>query len=220
MKLVRRPTLARTAPFAVYMAFVAIQMSVRDPSAALWLYPVKVLSVAGILLYFWRDYDELAGQALPSLAESAVAIAAGIFVYMAWIHADWEWAVQGERLGYDPYRAGAGSGHVLAGGRLLGAVVVVPIMEELFWRSFLMRYVMSARFETVALGSLTPGAFAITVVLFGVEHHEWVAGMIAGAVYTWLIVRTRSLWPAVIAHGSTNLALGVYVLWTGRWEWW
>src|SRR5581483_8302644 len=202
------------------MAFVAIQMSVRDPSAALWLYPVKVLCVAGILLYFWRDYDELAGQALPSLAESALAIAAGIFVYIAWIHADWDWAVQGERLGYDPYRAGAGSGHVLAGARLLGAVVVVPIMEELFWRSFLMRYVMSARFETVALGSLTPAAFAITVVLFGVEHHEWVAGMIAGAVYTWLIVRTRSLWPAVIAHGSTNLALGVYVLWTGRWEWW
>jgi CAAX prenyl protease-like protein len=93
-------------------------------------------------------------------------------------------------------------------------------MEELFWRSFLLRYLISPRFKTVRLGALTPFSFVVTVVLFGLEHDLWLAGMMAGVAYTLLLNRTGNLWSCVLAHAVTNLALGVHVLMTEEWRWW
>jgi uncharacterized protein len=87
--------------------------------------------------------------------------------------------VKGRGLGYDPSQAGNQFGFVLAGIRLLGATLVVPVMEELFWRSFLLRYLISSRFESVRLGTFTPLSFVVSVVLFGVEHDLWLAWMVA-----------------------------------------
>jgi CAAX prenyl protease-like protein len=128
--------------------------------------------------------------------------------------------MQGRGAGYDPFRAGPDVGLVLAGIRLFGAVAVVPIMEELFWRSFLLRYVISPRFQSVRLGTFTPLSFLLTVALFGVEHDLWLAGMVAGAAYSFLVYRTGQLWPSVLAHAVTNLGLGLEVLATGDWRWW
>ena len=108
----------------------------------------------------------------------------------------------------------------LAGIRIFGASVVVPIMEELFWRSFLIRWIVNTRFESVPLGTFTVGSFLITVVLFGLEHNLWLAGMMAGAAYNLLLYRTGRIWPCILAHGLTNFLLGVHVLVTQEWQWW
>ena len=109
---------------------------------------------------------------------------------------------------------------MLATVRLIGAALVVPIMEELFWRSFLLRYLITPKFTTIPVGTFTPMSWLITIVLFGLEHHLWFAGMVAGLAYTLLCYLTGRLWPAIIAHGVTNLCLGIHVLVTEEWYWW
>ena len=222
----------RILPFALYMACLALAAGLAwvaqavpalaswGPAADLWLYSVKTAVVLGALAFFWPRYDELKGRPFGGGGDVVRAVAVGLVVYLAWVRMDWPWAMQGTPSGYDPFRAGEGLGTVLAGIRLFGAVVVVPVMEELFWRSFLLRYVIEPRFESVRLGTFTPLSFLITVVLFGFEHHLWLAGMLAGAAYTILLYRTGRLWPCILAHAVTNLALGVHVLVTQQWYWW
>ena len=104
--------------------------------------------------------------------------------------------------------------------RIAGAVLVVPLMEELFWRSFLIRYIIDKNFDTVRMGTFTWVSFLLTVVLFGLEHNYIYAGIMAGIVYNLLLYRTRSLAHCVLSHAVTNLALAIYVLFTGKWQFW
>ena len=212
--------MARVAPFAVYLLWMGIASVLHwlGTSLPLWLYPLKAGSVALVLAWFWDSYTELR-VARPGLAEMWAAFSAGIVVYVLWVRMDWSWAVLGQPEGYNPFEAGA-AGPLLAGSRVLGAALVVPVMEELFWRSFLIRYLIADRFETVPLGTFTPLSCVVTVVLFGLEHDLWLAGMMAGAVYTGLLYWRRNLWLPIVAHGTTNLALAVHVLLTGEWRWW
>ena len=222
----------RVLPFAAYMAFLALAGGVAwlvqvapalaswGPIIDLWLYPLKTTVVLGALAYFWPRYEELKGRAFGGVGEALFAVATGILVYLAWVRMDWSWAMQGVPAGYDPFRAGEGLGMALVVVRILGAALVVPVMEELFWRSFLLRYLINTRFETVRLGTVTLFSGLATIVLFGVEHHLWLAGMLAGAAYTFVLYRTGRLWPCILAHAVTNLALGIHVLVTGEWHWW
>jgi hypothetical protein len=93
-------------------------------------------------------------------------------------------------------------------------------MEELFWRSFLLRYLVTSPFTSVRLGTFTPPSFGATVILFGLEHHLWLAGMLAGVAYAFILYTTHRLWPCIVAHAITNLLLGIHVLLTGEWQWW
>jgi CAAX prenyl protease-like protein len=93
-------------------------------------------------------------------------------------------------------------------------------MEELFWRSFLIRYVISPDFSRVPIGMFTWSSFLITAVLFGLEHNLFVAGILAGIAYNLLLYYTRSLSACILAHAITNFILGVYVLQTGKWHFW
>lgn len=104
--------------------------------------------------------------------------------------------------------------------RLFGAVLVVPVMEELFWRSFLIRYIITPDFTSVPVGCFSWPSFLIASVLFGFEHNLVVAGILAGIVYNLLLYCTRSLSSCIMAHSITNLALGVYVVNTGHWYFW
>jgi CAAX prenyl protease-like protein len=104
--------------------------------------------------------------------------------------------------------------------RLAGAALVVPVMEELFWRSFVMRWIDRPRFLEVAPGAVTLKALAISSVLFGFEHHQWLAGIVAGLAYGELYRRAGNLWAPVIAHAVTNALLGAWVLGTQSWHLW
>ena len=212
----------RILPFAAYMAFVGLSALLpSDSSVHLGLYPVKILVVLGLLLFFRSSYHELQRPIMIDTKETAVAVGVGMAVYMLWIRMDWPWAMQGEATGYNPFEAGTTIGVVLAGTRVFGAVVVVPLMEELFWRSYLIRWIVNpAAFEKVPLGLFTLGSFAATVILFGLEHQMWLAGMMAGAIYSGLLYCTRRLWSCVVAHATTNLMLGIHVLITQEWQWW
>ena len=105
--------------------------------------------------------------------------------------------------------------------RIFRAALLVPILEELFWRAWLPRFLDAKDFRTRPLGSFTILSFSATTVLFASEHGPfWEVGLVAGIVYNWWMMRTRSLGDLILAHGITNLLLSVFVLLSERWEFW
>jgi CAAX prenyl protease-like protein len=105
--------------------------------------------------------------------------------------------------------------------RAIRAVAIVPVVEELFWRAWLMRWLISPHFETIPLGTWSATAFWVVAVMFASEHGPyWDVGLAAGMIYNWWMVRTRSLGDLVVAHAVTNTCLSAYVVWTGKWEFW
>lgn len=105
--------------------------------------------------------------------------------------------------------------------RTLRAALIVPIVEELFWRAWLMRWLISPVFEKIPLGAYQPAAFWICAVLFASEHGPyWDVGLIAGIAYNWWMIRTRSLGDVILAHAVTNACLSLYSITAGKWEYW
>ena len=104
--------------------------------------------------------------------------------------------------------------------RLLGAVIVVPIFEELFWRSFALRWLINEDFKSVAIGTFSWFSASAVILAFGFEHHRWLAGIFAGILYHALLYYKKDLSACVIAHAVTNFLLGLYVLLTQQWSFW
>ncbi|WP_426111072.1 CAAX prenyl protease-related protein [Massilia sp. PWRC2] len=218
-----RAAVARCLPFLIYMAFLALNelLARLGWSAAdtRWLYAVRVGAVLAALALCWRDYDELQRWDL-TLPATLCASAAGIVVLVLWLNLGAGWMTIGSAAGFDP---SAADGHIdwpLAAVRIGGAALVVPVMEELFWRSFVMRWLDHPRFTTIDPGAVSVRAIAISALLFGFEHNLWLAGIVAGLVYAVLYRWQRSLWAAVLAHAVTNGLLGVYVVATASWQYW
>jgi hypothetical protein len=217
-----RPTIARCLPFILYMAFIAINellLKLGISAADLrWLYAVKVLAVVAALIYFWRDYDELHTFKIRPLQVLAAA-AAGIVVLVLWLNLGAGWMTIGSAAGFDPTTNGRIDWPLVAV-RIAGAALVVPVMEELFWRSFILRWLDNTSFARVDPGAVSVKAIAISSVLFGVEHNLWLAGIVAGVAYALLYRWHRSLWSPILAHAVTNGLLGAWVVISGSWQYW
>jgi CAAX prenyl protease-like protein len=221
----------RYLPFAVFMGFIGLDEFIRflagqgfftlEATTLYYLYPVKALTV-GVLLYFFKErYQELSFKDLANISVTAATCGVGLLVFVLWINMDWTLGTSGVPQGFNPQLLpGRNMQVVMTVFRIAGAVLVVPMMEELFWRSFMIRYCIDSNFETVSMGTFTWASFLITVVLFGLEHNYIYAGIMAGVVYNVLLYRTRSLAQCVLAHAVTNLALGIYVVMTGKWLFW
>lgn len=105
--------------------------------------------------------------------------------------------------------------------RVLRATLIVPIVEELFWRGWLMRWLIDPKFEEVPLGKYLLSSFLLVALLFALEHGPyWDVGLLAGLAYNFWMVRTKRLSDLILAHAVTNGCLCAYVLRTGHWEYW
>ncbi len=203
-------------PFAVYIVLSLIGSWVEHGSY--FMYPVKTLAVAGTLWYFRKSYDELR-QAV-TFKQAVWAGVIGVIVFIIWIVPEGRYPLLGKSE-FNPFlfENQVWVGFLIAF-RLAGAVLVVPVFEELFWRSFLIRWIVDQDFKKVPIGKFTWFSFAATVLFFGLEHHRWLVGLAAGAIYNGLLYQQKQLWPCILAHAVTNLALGVYVLLTQQWGFW
>ena len=217
-----QPFIPRSLPFALYIAFLAL-VPLLDASQEFdlrWLYGVQISVVALALVMFWSRYGEINTGLHLSLAHWLVSVACGITVFVLWINLDQGWAAFDSGKGYVPLQADGTLHWSLIAVRILGAAVVVPVMEELFWRSMVMRWIERPAFLDVAPAAVGLRAIAMSSVVFGLEHSLWLAGILAGVAYAWIYRRTGNLWAPIIAHAVTNLLLGVWVVATGNWQFW
>lgn len=224
-KLCAHPALPLALPFVLYIAFLVLEGVARKsfPASAPFdtrlIYPCKVACVALLLVYFWRRYGELATFGL-RLHEVLWSVVAGMGVFLLWISLDHGWMSFGRSAGYDPSNLSGDIDWSLALPRLLGATVVVPVMEELFWRSLVLRWIAHPEFMDVPPARVGLRALLICSALFGAGHTLWLAGIVAGLAYGVLYMKSTNLWAPVLAHATTNGLLGLWVLHTGQWSFW
>lgn len=108
--------------------------------------------------------------------------------------------------------------------RVVVSVISVPILEELFWRGWLMRWLIGGQdkdFRNIPLGTYAAGAFWITALLFASEHGSfWDVGLVTGVIFNWWMIRTKNLWDLILTHAVTNAALAAYVIYCNQWQYW
>lgn len=212
--ITKHPALPYVAPFAVFVAFLAV---------AQWVpYPVRVVVVTAVLLLVSR-------HVIPWRISNPIgSVLLGVAVFVVWVGPDLLWpAYRTHWLFQNPVTGSAKSSLTATPGvpfvifRVLGSIALVPIIEELFWRGWLMRWIIAADFRRVPLGSYTPFSFWVVVLLFASEHGSyWEVGLIAGAVYNWWLVHTKNLADCILAHATTNACLSLYVLIANQWQYW
>jgi len=216
-----RATAAYTAPFLAFVALLALERVLGLNPA--WAYPLRLAAVLATLAACSRPL-------LPfRIARTAGSIGIGMLVFVLWVAPDLLFHYRHHWLFENPI-TGAASGslpealhHSFAflAVRIAGSALVVPVIEELFWRGWLMRWLMERDWQKVPLGSYRAGSFWLVAVLFASEHGPyWEVGLAAGVIYNWWLVRTKSLGDCMLAHAVTNGLLGVYVVAAGQWQYW
>lgn len=225
------PTGVRILPFVAFMSFIALEQGLRtlltrqildfDATLLYWLYFPKALFVGALLLLFWRKYLEVNWHDLRNLKNSAMSLGSGLLVFVLWINMDWTLGGQNPPPGFNPEVFDSELiKWLMIAIRITGAVIIVPIMEELFWRSFMLRYLINPDFTAVAIGRFSLFSFVAVCLLFGLEHHYLFAGIMAGVVFNCIYYWTRSIVHCILSHAVANLGLAVYVLNNSQWRFW
>lgn len=164
------------------------------------------------------------------------AVVAGVAVFAVWVGLDGFYPSLNELLSRVGFKSSSdlpvtwnphaqfGEQSALAwifiGARIVGSVLIVPPLEEVFYRSFLYRWIIKPDFESVPLNRFNIKAFCATALIFGFVHHQWLAGILCAMAYQLLVLRTNRLGDAITAHAITNLLLGIWVVWRGAWNFW
>jgi len=180
-------------------------------------YLVKTLAVLICLVVFW---PKIRCEIRPFLDLNAVL--AGIAAFILWVGLEGSYPLIGTPEGFNPWQAGSDTRWAwgITGVRLAGAVLVVPVLEELFWRSFALRFLMDKAFTRVPLGTFSWFSFIGVSIAFGMEHHRWLPGILTGMLYALVLYQKKNLFSPILAHGITNLLLGIYVVVNRAWGFW
>ena len=234
------PAIARVAPFLVFLALTACQGKFGAASAY-WFYFAKTL--AGV----WLIWEMKPFVSEMRWAFSWEAVVVGVGVFAVWVGLDGHYPTTNglfqnyifpflkktglgwlcsnpapEKLWNPNEQFGEGSAlaWLMIVTRILGSTFAVPPLEEVFYRSFFYRYVANQNFLSVPLNKFLPFPFFATAVVFGFSHNEWLAGILCGAVFQWLVIRKNRLGDAMTAHAITNFLLGVWIVWKHAWHFW
>ena len=185
------------------------------------VFPLQTLACGAMVAVWWRHYHLGLPRGL------VFTLAVGVLALAIWVSPQ-------ELFGF-PHRNGDASSFnptIFASGsptywgtltlRFLRMVVVVPFVEEIFWRGFLLRYLIREDFENVPFGTFSWFSFALVTVGFTLEHQpvDYAAAFVTGALFNWVAIRTRSLSSCILAHAVTNLLLGIYIMATRQWGFW
>lgn len=221
----RRQLAAYTLPMAAFLAALGAVSLLKIIGGRFWLerpeywvYPIQTVVCAALLLAFRREY------CFGPPRKIFFTVATAVVVFVLWIAPQAFFGFAPRLVGYDPDLFAFPSLRywlmlILRFARL---VVVVPIVEEIFWRGFLLRYFIRERFITVAFGTFSWFSFVAVTVGFMLVHlrADWPAAFITGALYNLVALRTKSLASCVLAHAMTNLLLGIWILRSRQWGFW
>ncbi len=217
--------------FAPYFAYVGIASIPSDWLPVEWNYLARIVVVVVLLIWAWNWYVPLTG---PRNTRGSVftGIAAGLFGTVLWVTLLLPFV---EPYGGEPWS------NFGFGLRLLSASLIVPVFEEIVMRGYIFRVALqwdqarrrgkenplSVALEESSVGKVKPGAWTVRAVIistaaFAIGHHvyEWPAAIAYGVLMSWLWIARKDLLSCVVAHGTTNLSLAIYVYTTGKWGLW
>jgi len=221
----RRKLAAYVVPMAVFVALLGLDglfKRVGDSfwlsSPEYWIYPLQTLICAGVLLYFWRDYPLNRPRGL------ALGVGIAIVVFVIWISPQTFLKRPPRFTGFNPdlFASQPALYWVTVALRFLRLVVVVPLVEEIFWRGFLLRYLIAEEFERIPLGTFSWLSFWIVALAFGFSHssEDWPSAILTGILYNGVAYWTKNLSTCVITHATTNALLGIWIMQTKQWGFW
>ena len=225
-----RPELPYIAPFMTFLLLMALGSFFEGPRHVPWLYALRTFGALAVSLACWKYWPPLGRvHLLP-------AVVFGLAVAFMWVAVHKLFAAQGwypytQLLGrdaepdgyYDCFaQLGTGVGlWLFLIVRLGGASIVVPIVEEVFWRGFVLRLLIDHwRFERVPLGAYTFRSLVLCSLLSVAEHPMWEVGILCWVIYNLLFYWKKSLLFLMVTHGVTNLALYTYVVIYQDWVFW
>lgn len=221
------PGLPYIAPFALYLGLT--QLAGLWPAHYPWLYAAGLSLAGAATLYLLKGKGMLRphGNILPGILFGVGGIILWIVLSDLQLEshlADYlpGWLRPKPRAAFDPFADLAsplGQGCFIAA-RILGLAVLVPVAEELFWRGFLLRWVISPDWQRVPVASYSLRSFLWVVLLFTLAHPEWLAAAVYCSLLNLLLYWRRDLWNCIVAHGVSNLCLAGYILVTGAWALW
>jgi CAAX prenyl protease-like protein len=245
-RLLASSTAAHVLPLVLFTLLNAVPGFFRIENSELpwhvrapehWVYPLQTVICAVVLVLFRRHYTLSPWRGL------GLAFVLGVVGIAFWVapallrealiqggHEPaqwWDWLGLAERTeGFDPMIAQDSPlwFSTVVGFRFARMVLVVPLVEELFWRGFLMRFLLTedGRFEKIAFGTHAWKVFGIVTAAVMLIHNteDYLGAFVWGALMYFVAVRTKSLGACVLMHAVGNLALGLYVMKTQQWGFW
>jgi CAAX prenyl protease-like protein len=221
----RRKLIAYVSPMALFLGLIALSSGLKAIGGSFWLsspeywiYPVQTVLCAGLVWWFRHEYD------FRNFRQPIFVFAVGLAVFVLWVSPQVFFGFAPRTEGFNP--------NVFAnqpplywptiGLRFLRLVIVVPLVEEIFWRGFLLRYLIDEKFYAVPFGKFSSFSFWGVSAMFALGHSrpDWIAAFITGMVYNAVAYRTKSLTSCVIVHAVTNLLLGLWIMRTQQWGFW
>jgi uncharacterized protein len=208
-KILASPILVRVVPFAVF-AFLTMLQCRFGEGAQYWIYALKTI-VGAWLLWQLRHYVK---EMKWSFSWEAAVVGVGIF--MVWVGLDGCYPMLAERTcSFNPlstYGSGSAMAIIFIAVRIIGSSLVVPPLEEVFYRSFIYRFLIKSNFPEVSLNRFEWRAFLIAGVIFGIGHYEWLPGILCAFAFQWLVIRKGRLGDAMTAHAITNFLLAIWII--------
>jgi hypothetical protein len=216
-KFAASPEYARAAPFIIFLLLTAVQVF-GSASWYYWAYAFKTL-VGAWLIWEMRPF---VAEMKPAISWEAIVV--GLLVFIMWVGIDdfYPKFTHDDTI-HSPFKDlsnNHGLAWFMAVFHIAGMTIVVPPLEEVFYRSFLYRYFVRTDFQNLPLSRFHGLSFFVTSAIFASTHVQWLAGLLCGFAYQWLVIRKNRLGDAIFAHALTNLMLGVYIVWKGAWKFW
>jgi len=218
----RSPAVPYVAPFFIFLALIGL--------SHLWPMPAladEILRLAVMLAVLSLVVRPVMDFRMPN---GGVSVLVGVAIFLLWIAPDLLFPQYRSFFLFDNSVVGTARSSLTETARhdvpvlflrTLRAVAIVPIVEELFWRGWLMRWVINNDFERVPLGAYSALSFWAVALLFASEHGPyWDVGLVAGILFNWWMIRTKSLGDLILAHAVANACLSGYVIAAGKWEYW
>ncbi|HTW93160.1 MAG TPA: CAAX prenyl protease-related protein [Tepidisphaeraceae bacterium] len=213
--------IAYILPIATFILLTAIAS--LFPSTYVVVYSIKTFIVAAMLLYLWPRYTKITWRYWwLGVIVGVVGVVQWVGMELVILHFFPHYPRPSVEV-FNPVKAigNPTPRWLFISLRWADAVLVVPFMEERFWRDFLWRSIIAPNdFHLAFIGEFEWQAVIVVTLAFCSVHVQWITAIVWGAMIAVLLVRTRSLGACIVAHAVTNFLLGGYVLWSHNWYFW